>query len=67
PYNTYTVIGLPPGPIANPGLASIRAVLNPAHTDYLYFRATCAKDGFHNFSFSYEEHLSNACTTLTPR
>src|SRR3546814_6728922 len=39
PYNTYTIAGLPPGPICNPGLASLQAVLQPAETDYLYFRS----------------------------
>lgn len=56
PYNTYLNMGLPPGPIANPGLASIQAVLNPAGTDYLYFVAT--KDGSHIFSRTYDEHLA---------
>jgi UPF0755 protein len=55
PYNTYLHNGLPPGPIANPGLASIKAVLNPAHTDYLYFVAD--KYGAHHFSKTYAEHL----------
>lgn len=56
PYNTYQNPGLPPGPIANPGLASINAVLNPAQTDYLYFVAD--KNGAHRFSRTYEEHLA---------
>jgi len=56
PYNTYRNAGLPPGPIASPGLAAIQAVLDPADTDYLYFVA--AKDGSHIFSRTYEEHLA---------
>ena len=56
PYNTYQHMGLPPGPIANPGLASIQAVLNAAKTDYLYFVAD--EHGAHHFSRTYEEHLS---------
>jgi len=56
PYNTYQHTGLPPGPIANPGLASITAVLYPAQTDYLYFVAS--KDGSHHFSRTYQEHLA---------
>ncbi|MCS7251129.1 MAG: endolytic transglycosylase MltG [Thermoflexus sp.] len=60
PYNTYRYPGLPPGPIANPGLASIEAVLNPAETDYLYFMADCIKkDGSHWFARTHEEHLRN--------
>lgn len=60
PYNTYRYPGLPPGPIANPGLASIEAVLNPAQTDYLYFMADCIrKDGRHWFARTQEEHLRN--------
>jgi UPF0755 protein len=47
-YNTYTFAGLPPGPIANPGMSSIMAALYPAHTDYLYFVAR--NDGTHIFS-----------------
>jgi len=56
PYNTYMNPGLPPGPIANPGVASISAVLNPAKTDALYFVAK--PDGTHIFSRSYDEHLT---------
>lgn len=54
PYNTYVINGLPPGPIASPGEASLQAVLNPAHTDYFYFVSN--NDGTHLFSKSYEEH-----------
>jgi UPF0755 protein len=54
PYNTYVIRGLPPGPISNPGLASIKAVLYPAETDYLYF--VSKNDGTHYFSASIEEH-----------
>jgi peptidoglycan lytic transglycosylase G len=53
-FNTYEIAGLPPGPIANPGLSSIRAALYPAHTDYLYFVAR--NDGTHIFSRSFAEH-----------
>lgn len=56
PYNTYLHKGLPPGPIANPGGASINAVLYPAETDYIYFVAD--KDGAHHYSTSYQEHLN---------
>jgi UPF0755 protein len=54
PYNTYRYAGLPPGPIAAPGRASIEAALNPAAVDYLYF--VSRNDGSHVFSKSYEEH-----------
>lgn len=54
PYNTYRHEGLPPGPIANPGVDSIRAVLAPAHHDYLYFVAR--GHGRHRFSATLEEH-----------
>jgi len=50
PYNTYTHAGLPPGPIANPGLASIKAALHPADANYLYFVARADGSGGHNFS-----------------
>lgn len=56
PFNTYLHMGLPPGPIANPGIASIQAVLNPASTDYLYFVAD--NSGKHHFSKTYTEHLA---------
>ena len=57
PYNTYVVASLPPGPIANPGLASIEAVVRPAVTNYLFFEAK--GDGTHVFAETLEEHLRN--------
>ena len=54
PYNTYQHRGLPPGPVANPGTASIEAVLWPAKTDYLYFVAD--REGHNYYSHTYEEH-----------
>jgi len=56
PYNTYQHRGLPPGPVANPGLAAIEAVLNPADTDYLYFVAD--RQGHNHYSTNYEDHLA---------
>jgi len=60
-YNTYLFTGLPPGPIANPGIAAIEAAINPEDTDYLYFRARCDDSNYHNFAATFEEHLANAC------
>ncbi len=54
PYNTYRVRGLPPGPIANPGEAAIRAVLYPTPSDYVYF--VSRNDGSHQFSVTLAEH-----------
>jgi len=61
PYNTYNVPGLPPGPIANPGLASINAVIYPAQTNYYYFRAKCDGSHYHNFAVTYTEQVANGC------
>jgi UPF0755 protein len=53
-YNTYKRRGLPPGPICNPGIESIKAVVSPAKTNYFFFVAK--KDGSHIFSRNFEEH-----------
>lgn len=57
PYNTYMHAGLPPGPIGNPGEISLRAALQPSHTDYLYFVANT--QGGHFFSATLAEHNRN--------
>jgi UPF0755 protein len=55
-YNTYQHSGLPPGPIANPGVESLKAALHPADTTYLYFVAKGDGSGGHHFSTTIEEH-----------
>jgi UPF0755 protein len=55
PYNTYRIPSLPPGPIANPGAAALRAAVEPAKADYLFF--VSRGDGTHAFSNTYAEHL----------
>jgi UPF0755 protein len=58
PYNTYRHAGLPPGPIANPGLASIRATLSPAVSDALYFVLRPGDSGAHAFSSNMADHTA---------
>src|SRR5579864_3192017 len=57
PYNTYRVAGLPPGPISNPGKASLLAALHPAQTDYLFFVSD--NRGHHRFARTDSEHVAN--------
>jgi UPF0755 protein len=57
PYNTYLYAGLPPGPIANPGLNSIRAAVHPVSSQYVYFLT--GKDGNMYYSRTFEEHVAN--------
>jgi UPF0755 protein len=56
-YNTYVHVGLPPGPICNPGVAALKAVLHPANTDYLYFVADAR--GATRFAATLEQHNAN--------
>jgi UPF0755 protein len=63
PYNTRTHTGLPPTPIASPGLASIEAALSPAAVDYLYY-VLCGADGHHAFSTSYHQFLRDKARCL---
>lgn len=53
-YNTYVIKGLPPGPISNPGLASLQAAVKPASSEYLYF--VSQNDGTHIFTTNYKDH-----------
>jgi UPF0755 protein len=57
PYNTYKHIGLPPGPIANPGRSALEAAMHPTQSDYFYFVADAA--GHHRFARTIEEHDKN--------
>ncbi len=57
PYNTYKYPGLPPGPIANPGVASLQAAMHPKQSDFLYFVSD--NNGHHRFARDMEEHARN--------
>jgi UPF0755 protein len=57
PYNTYKYVGLPPGPIGNPGKSALEAAMHPAQTDYYYFVADA--QGHHRFARTIEEHNTN--------
>lgn len=57
PYNTYKYVGLPPGPIGNPGKSALEAAMHPAQTDYYYFVADA--QGHHRFARTIEEHNKN--------
>ena len=57
PYNTYKYPGLPPGPIANPGIASLQAAMHPAQSDFLYFVSD--NNGHHRFARTMEQHARN--------
>ncbi len=60
PYNTYKVIGLPPGPIAMPDITALDAVLNPEKHDFIYFCASVDRFGYHEFAVTLPEHNVNA-------
>jgi UPF0755 protein len=60
PYNTYKVIGLPPGPIAMPDITALDAVLNPEKNNYIYFCASVERFGYHEFAATLPEHNVNA-------
>lgn len=61
PYNTYKNQGMPPGPIASPGIQALQAMAFPAQTPYFYFRAACDGSGLHTFARTFEEQVGNAC------
>lgn len=60
PYNTYKVIGLPPGPIAMPDITALEAVLNPEKHNFIYFCASIERFGYHEFAATLPEHDLNA-------
>jgi len=61
PYNTYSIQGLPPGPIANPGLRSLQGVLDPENVDFLFMVAKDDGSDTHAFTNDLEEHEENIC------
>jgi UPF0755 protein len=66
PYNTYTIAGIPPGPIASPSIGSLQATLNPEQTDKLFFVAKFDGTGTHVFSKTFTEHI-NAANAIRKR
>ena len=66
PYNTYLYPGLMPGPIANPGIEAVRAVVHPAETPYLYFVATCDGTNRHAFAETLDDHIANVARCHGP-
>lgn len=60
PYNTYKVVGLPPGPIAMPDITALDAVLNPENHNFIYFCASVDRFGYHEFAATLQEHNVNA-------
>ena len=64
PYNTYKYPGLPPGPIQNPGIDALKAVLHPARHDYYYFMADVYGDGTVYYAETLEEHNANVAKYL---
>lgn len=60
PYNTYLILGLPPGPISCPGAVALDAALHPQTSDYLYFRLMDPQAGRHYFSKTFDEHIRAA-------
>jgi UPF0755 protein len=62
PYNTYLYAGLPPSPICNPGLAALKAVLDPTETDYFYYLSD--KTGAMHYAVTFSEHKANIAKFL---
>ena len=67
PYNTYKWAGLPPGPIANPGMTSLKAAASPANTDYYFFVLSDASTGKHTFSETFTQHKRAENSVLIPK
>lgn len=65
PYNTYRNAGLPPSPISNPGLTALSAAVNPAKTDYYYFRLIDPAEGRHTFSKDLQTHMDKGLQLTT--
>lgn len=61
-YNTYMINGLPPAPICNPDITSLKAVAYPKKSEFLFFRAACDGSGRHKFAKTMEEHSMNGCS-----